>query len=129
MGRGVFISRRWAFGVAYFIGVLIAVLLVVVVVQNSRRNDRQDARAQEIQDQARIALAVNKALCTAIPNVAGRTAQALLDILVADARRHHRPEAGIRDTQRLGRLYITHARALALSDLRACTKLTPKEAP
>lgn len=87
------------------------------IISNGQQND----------EDARRAVAINAQFCTAIPNVAARTAQALVDILVTDATAHHVPRARIDNTRRLGRLYVSRARLLALSDLPACTQI--KEAP
>lgn len=87
------------------------------IIANGRQND-EDARQR---------VEITKQFCTAIPAVAARTAQALVDVLVADARTHHVPQARIDNTIRLGRIYVGRARTLALEDLPACKQI--KEAP
>lgn len=87
------------------------------IIANGRQSDAEARQRAEITRQ----------FCTAIPNVASRTAQALVDVVVADDKAHHIPQARIDNTVRLGRLYVGRARTLALEDLPACKQI--KEAP
>lgn len=61
-------------------------------------------------------------LCTAVPNAAAAGAQALIDTLVADARRRGVSAPQIAETERLGALYVTRARYLTVQDLTSCPK-------
>lgn len=78
----------------------------------------------ELQDsrQARIAetLKRDKQFCNAIPNVAESSAQALVNVLVADLRRRNASAEEIRDLVERGRRYTQEARRLALEDLPEC---------
>ena len=90
-------------------GLIIAVIVVsagLVIGNQFRLNaDRRDAQAAQF--------------CTAIPNAAAAGAQALVNILVANAE-PGTPQAQIDETRRLGRLYVAEARHLALADLPDC---------
>jgi hypothetical protein len=72
---------------------------------NDRRHDR-DRQAEQF--------------CRAIPNTAAASAQALVNILVADARRRGVPEREVKQTITLGALYVVEARRLANRDLPEC---------
>lgn len=61
--------------------------------------------------------------CRAIPNASAAAAQALVDVLVADAVRRGRSPA---DTKRLGVLYVERARLVALRDLPSCAPLVER---
>lgn len=63
--------------------------------------------------------------CKAIPNAAAASAQALVDVLVADAEHRGVPYAQIQRTRDLGRIYVRRARFRALGYLPSC----PQEAP
>lgn len=61
-------------------------------------------------------------VCVALPNVAANTAEALVNILVADARQRGVPEAEVQETIRLGALYEAEARSLTQGDLTTCSQ-------
>jgi len=110
--------RHWQLTLISVLVIALAAVMSLALIDNAREDaERRDFRAAQ-DDQ----------FCEAIPNVAEASAQALVDILVADYVRRGVPEARIANTRRLGALYIARARELALVDLPSCPK-TIEEAP
>lgn len=102
------VRARWQAAAISLLALAAAALGSWQVIVNSHEDDR-----------------INRQLCRAIPNSAARTAQALVDVLVADAQRRGVPAAQIANTRRLGAIYVHRARQLALSDLPACPEEDP----
>lgn len=128
-----FLSPRRPYFWIIFVSVLAALAFSYALYENQKdRNERRDDQLafneqirafgdQQRQFNDRVKQLTDQ-FCSAIPNAAGAGAQALVDVLVADARATGESQVEIDNTLRLGVLYVARARELALRDLPDCPR-------
>lgn len=113
-----YLRRNWQIVV---IAVLVLAAGVTISAQTLANARSADERRAERDRQA-------AQFCTAIPNAAVASAQALVNILIGQAIKEGAPRSDIERTTMLGHLFTAEARRLALADLPACPQII-KETP
>lgn len=99
------------------------ILFIAMGVGFFRVDQIADQRTEDLVERRVETLKRDKQFCTAIPNVAEASAQALVNILIANAKRRGDTREEIQRITDLGHLYTDESRRLALEDLPECPKL------